>query len=130
MVTQLEAASSAAVAAEVGNWIDNTEQPAAGGGWIEKRNPATGGVLTHVARSSAVDVDRAVRSASAAQPEWGRTPGVERGIVLYRIADLLYRSRTEMARVVAAETGKSTSMALGETDAAVALGRFMAGEGQ
>jgi alpha-ketoglutaric semialdehyde dehydrogenase len=130
MVTQLSAAAPAVISAEVGNWIDNAEHTAVGGRWFEKRDPATGVVLTRVARSSADDVDRAVRSARAAQPDWGRTPGVERGAVLYRLADVLHRNRAEMARVVATETGKSLPLALGETDAAVALGRFMAGEGQ
>jgi aldehyde dehydrogenase (NAD+) len=38
--------------------------------------------------------------------------------------------REDMARMVALETGKSYKMALGETDGAVELGLFMAGEGQ
>jgi aldehyde dehydrogenase (NAD+) len=42
----------------------------------------------------------------------------------------LLARREEVARVVHLETGKSYKEALGETDGAIALGRFMAGEGQ
>src|SRR5258708_27293142 len=38
--------------------------------------------------------------------------------------------RAEVARIVALETGKSYPAALGETDGAIEIGLFMAGEGQ
>jgi aldehyde dehydrogenase (NAD+) len=46
------------------------------------------------------------------------------------IALALRSEREELSEIVAAETGKSTEAALGETDAAIEMGFFMAGEGR
>src|SRR3712207_7292564 len=60
------------------NVIGGAERPAAGGETIEKHAPATGELLSHVARSGAEDVDAAIRAAQAAQPAWARTTPVDR----------------------------------------------------
>ena len=83
-----------------------------------------------VARSEATDVDAAIRAAARAQPEWAARPVEERGRILRRIAQLLERDRDEVAALVAAETGKSPKDARGETDGAIELGYFIAGEGR
>ena len=59
----------------------------------------------------------------------GLTP-VRRGEILHDVAMALRARREQMAEVVAGETGMSVAQARGETDAAVALGVFMAGEGR
>jgi aldehyde dehydrogenase (NAD+) len=46
------------------------------------------------------------------------------------IAELLRARREEASELVAAETGKPLALALGETDAAVEMGFFVAGEGR
>jgi aldehyde dehydrogenase (NAD+) len=114
----------------VGNVLAGVEGPAAGGLTFEKLAPATGELLSIVARSSADDVDGAVTAAAAAQPAWARRTVVERGLILRRIAQLLERDREAVARTVAAETGKSTKDARGETDGAIEMGYFVAGEGR
>jgi alpha-ketoglutaric semialdehyde dehydrogenase len=114
----------------INNVIAGEERPAAGGETIEKFAPATGELLSHVARSRATDVDAAIRAAQAAQPAWARTPAVERGRVLREIAKLLEARADEMARVVADETGKPHGDALGETGGAIEMGYFVAGEGR
>src|SRR5205085_7714555 len=106
------------------------ERAAADGGTFEKLAPATGEVLSLVARSRAADVDAAVTAAAAAQPAWAGRTVEERGRILRRIAQLLERDREEIAAVVAAETGKSPKDARGETDGAMELGYFIAGEGR
>jgi aldehyde dehydrogenase (NAD+) len=83
-----------------------------------------------VARSGAADVEQAVALARQAQPAWAETPAVKRGDLLHAVTAGLLARREEVARVVHLETGKSYKEALGETDGAIALGRFMAGEGQ
>jgi aldehyde dehydrogenase (NAD+) len=55
----------------VANVISGEERAAAAGETFEKLAPATGEVLTHVARSRAEDVDAAIAAAQAAQPAWG-----------------------------------------------------------
>lgn len=118
------------VPAQVGNWIGGQESLAVSGELFDKLNPADGRILSRVARSRAEDVLLAVAAASAAQPAWAEVPPVRRGEILLDVAMALKDRREEIARVVAAETGKSYKDALGETDGAIALGVFMAGEGQ
>src|SRR3569623_3691477 len=55
---------------------------------------------------------------------------VRRGAILHELAIALRTQREQIAYCVHVETGKSMKDALGETAAAVALGLFMAGEGQ
>jgi acyl-CoA reductase-like NAD-dependent aldehyde dehydrogenase len=114
----------------VANVIAGEERPASSGATFEKLAPATGEVLSVVARSDAADVDAAVSAAAAAQPEWAGRTVEERGRVLRRIAQLLERDRDAVAAIVAAETGKSPQDAKGETDGAMELGYFIAGEGR
>ncbi|MFL5971702.1 MAG: aldehyde dehydrogenase family protein [Gaiellaceae bacterium] len=114
----------------IANVIAGSERPAASGETFEKINPATGEVLSQVARSDRRDVDAAVAAAREAQPAWARATPVERGTTLRRIAQLLERDRGEVAAIVAAETGKSPKDASGETDGAIEMGYFVAGEGR
>ncbi|HEY7603024.1 MAG TPA: aldehyde dehydrogenase family protein [Gaiellaceae bacterium] len=114
----------------VGNVIGGEERAASGGGTFEKLGPATGEPISRVARSSADDVAAAVAVAEAAQPAWAARPVEERGRLLRRVAQLLERDRERVAAVVSAETGKSPKDAKGETDGAIELGYFVAGEGR
>ena len=69
-------------------------------------------------------------AAREAQVEWGARTAVERGDVVRAIAELLRERREEASEIVAAETGKAIELARGETDAAVEMGFFVAGEGR
>ena len=113
----------------VTNWIDGAECPGSLG-VFEKLAPATGEPISSVARSAAADVDAAISAAVAAQPAWADRTVEERGRALRRITQLLERDREEIAAIVAEETGKSPKDARGETDGAIELGYFMAGEGR
>jgi len=118
------------VPAEVPNWVGGEERTALSGEMFDKLSPADGRLLCRAARSRAGDVAQAVAAAKEAQPAWAAVPAVRRGEILHGVADALKSRREEVARVVAAETGKSFREALGETGGAAALGFFMAGEGQ
>ena len=122
--------SVAAAVQTVGNVIAGEERGADGGATFEKLAPATGELLSLVARSGAADVDAAVGAAVEAQPHWAARTVEERGRILRRVVQLLERDRDEVAAVVSAETGKSPKDAKGETDGAIELGYFMAGEGR
>ncbi len=115
---------------QIPNWIDNQERPASTRKTFEKINPDNGELLCMVARSGAHDVEDAVKSAKHAQPTWAELPPVQRGEILHAVALSLESRRDEVAHIVALETGKSYKSALAETDGAVALGQFFAGEGQ
>jgi acyl-CoA reductase-like NAD-dependent aldehyde dehydrogenase len=111
-------------------WVGERVQAALSGEFFDKLSPHNGAVICRVARSRATDVDLAVRTARAAQDSWAELPAVRRGDILQDVAMGLRRHREEVAKIVALETGKSYLSALGETDGAIALGLFMAGEGQ
>ena len=100
------------------------------GDTFTKMDPASGKPLCAVARSKAPDVAEAVRRAKAAQPAWAALTAVKRGDVLRQIAILMREHRDALATLVARETGKSRKDALGETDAAIEMGFFVAGEGR
>ena len=119
-----------AIPVQVGNWIGGQESPAVSGEVFDKLNPADGGIICRVARSRAADVGLAVAAASVAQAAWAEVTPVRRGEILLDVALALKTRREEVARVVAAETGKSLKEAIGETNGAIAQGVFMAGEGQ
>ena len=104
--------------------------PARSGEWLEKIRPADETVLCRVARSDADDVADAVAAARAAQPAWAERTAVARGDVVRELALLLRERRDEASAIVVEETGKPEALALGETDAAVEMGLFVAGEGR
>jgi alpha-ketoglutaric semialdehyde dehydrogenase len=114
----------------VANVIAGDERGAIGGETFEKRSPATGEVISSVARSDRRDVDLAVVAAREAQPEWARTTVAERGALLRRVTQALESEQKAVAEIVAAETGKAPKEALGETGAAIEMGYFVAGEGR
>ena len=115
---------------EIPNLVDGKRTPAASGAWLDKVRPADGTTLCHLARSGAEDIDAAVSAARAAQPEWAERTPVERGEIVRELALNLRARRDEASEIVAAETGKPLELALDETDAAVEMGFFVAGEGR
>jgi aldehyde dehydrogenase (NAD+) len=114
----------------VPNQIGHQDANAFDGRTFAKVDPATGRVICQVARSTAADVRLAVDMAKRAQPAWAATPVVKRGDILRQIAMLMRDNRATIADLVARETGKSKKDALGETDAAIEMGFFVAGEGR
>ncbi len=69
-------------------------------------NPATGEVLATIRIDGQAEVDKAVLRAAAAQKLWARVPGVERGRILFRAAQLLVARNEELARLETLDTGK------------------------
>jgi aldehyde dehydrogenase (NAD+) len=118
------------IAEEIPNLIGGAQAPAASGAWFDKLRPADGTLLCRVARSGAEDVAAAVSAARAAQPEWAERTAVERGDLVRELALLLRERSDEASALVAEETGKPLDLARGETNAAVEMGLFVAGEGR
>ena len=119
-----------AIPSVIPNLIDGRDVLPAEGRLFSKIDPSTGGEICKVARSTAADVRAAVERARHAQPAWAATTVVKRGEVLRRIAILMQEHRAAIADLVSRETGKSRKDALGETDAAIEMGFFVAGEGR
>jgi len=115
---------------EVSNVVRGASVGAASAHWFDKLAPADGRLLCRVNRSDGADVDVAVAAARATQPDWAARTPVERGELVRELALALRDARDEAAQLVADETGKSRELALGEVDAAVEMGFFVAGEGR
>jgi alpha-ketoglutaric semialdehyde dehydrogenase len=120
----------ATIPSVIPNQIGHQDAHASDSRTFSKVDPATGRPLCQVARSTAADVQRAVEAASNAQPAWAAMTPVKRGDILRQIAMLMREHRAAIADLVARETGKSRKDALGETDAAIEMGFFVAGEGR
>jgi alpha-ketoglutaric semialdehyde dehydrogenase len=114
----------------VPNLIDGRAAPPEGGEWFEKLRPDDGELLCTAPRSRGADVVAAIAAAGRARAAWAARTPVERGEIVRELALALRARREEAAEIVAAETGKSLELALGETDAAVEMGFFVAGEGR
>jgi len=69
-------------------------------------NPATGEVLAEIAVDGPAEVAAAVAKAAAAQKEWASLPGVARGRILRRAADILRARNAELAELETRDTGK------------------------
>jgi len=115
---------------QISNWVNGQEIPAQAGAWFPKLNPCNGEILSQVARSQAEDIATAVAVAKKQQSAWAQIPPVKRGEILHELVLGLKARQKEIAEIVAAETGKSFTSALGETGGAIALGLFYASEGQ
>src|SRR5579872_2397749 len=90
-------------------------------------NPATGERTRQVALGGATEVDRAVRAAAAAFPEWAATPALTRARILFRFRELLDREGEALARIVTDEHGKVLSDAKGELTRGTEVVEFACG---
>lgn len=122
--------SGTAIGSALGNVIDGVVVPAVSGQSFPKISPVDGAVLCQVPASTDVDVACTVEVATRAQVAWAARTPVERGDMLFAVAAAMRQRRDDIARTVAVETGKSLKDARGETDGAIALAMFMAGEGR
>ena len=72
---------------------------------VEKREPATGILLTTLNQSTPDDVARAAAAAAAAQPAWAETNHQERAAILRRAAAIYEAHRPEFGTWTQRETG-------------------------
>ena len=93
-------------------------------------NPAdTSDVIAEYPLATAADVRLAIDAAVAAWPAWKKTPGPERGRVLWRAADIARRRVDEIAQTLTREEGKILKEARGEVLKGISLLEYYAGEG-
>ncbi len=91
----------------ISNYIAAEWRAPANGGQTTVENPATGEPLACVPLGSGQDVAAAVDAASAAFPEWRRTPPGDRIQFLFRLKHLLEANFDEIARITTLENGKT-----------------------
>lgn len=97
---------------------------------VRNVNPADpDDVIAEFPAATAEDVQSAIDHAQAAWRGWRKTPGPERGRVLWRAADLARRRAEEITRTLTREEGKVLKEARGEVMKGISLLEFYAGEG-
>ncbi len=74
---------------------------------IESRYAATNEVIAKVYGATPNIIEHAVKAAQNAQKEWAARPGIERGRILLRAAELLRQRNDEIARIETLDTGKA-----------------------
>ena len=90
-------------------------------------DPARGQQTGEVAMAGLVEVDRAVRAATDAFPEWRDTPVVRRQRILFAFRQLVHDYRHDLAKLVTAEHGKTTDDALGEVQRGLEVIEYVCG---
>ncbi len=84
-----------------GEWVKSISQSV-----LENVSPIDGSVIGVVASGDEQDIEAAVKSSSAAFPEWANMPGQERKKILHKVADLIVERASEIAAVETADTGQ------------------------
>ncbi|MCE5207520.1 MAG: aldehyde dehydrogenase family protein [Chloroflexi bacterium] len=83
-----------------GKWVD-----AIGGETFDVTCPCNGEVLAKCAKGDERDVDRAVKAAWKAWPEWSQTTPMERAVILNKIADLIDENEEKIVWANSMEVG-------------------------
>ena len=97
-------------------YIDGAWCEAESGQRFDTYNPYTGRVWAHLPRAGAADIDRAVRAAHAAFAEgpWAAMSASDRGLLLYRLADLIAANAEALADLEVRDNGKLRVEMLGQ----------------
>jgi betaine-aldehyde dehydrogenase len=82
----------------------HSEDPA--GAVIESVHPATGEPVARLHAATPAILDRAAAAAEAAWRDWAARPGVERGRVLRRAAEIMRARNRELSELETMDTGK------------------------
>jgi len=100
--------------AAINHWLGGRAVAGSSGRSGAVFNPATGAQTGVVDFASVAEVDRAVQAAWSAFPEWRALSLARRAEIFFRIRELVYARREEIARLLTAEHGKVLSDAVGE----------------
>lgn len=88
-----------------GQWVD-----AADGAVFDSSEPYTREVWARLPRAGKSDADRAVQAAAAAlDGPWGQLTASARGLLMFRLADLIARDAEKLARIETRDNGKLIS---------------------
>ncbi|HEX2651685.1 MAG TPA: CoA-acylating methylmalonate-semialdehyde dehydrogenase [Burkholderiales bacterium] len=90
-------------------------------------NPATGQVVRRVPLCNEDTIDKAVKAAAAALPEWRDWPPVRRARVLQKFLALLQENQKQLASIVTAEHGKTLPDAMGSVQRGMEVVEFACG---
>jgi malonate-semialdehyde dehydrogenase (acetylating)/methylmalonate-semialdehyde dehydrogenase len=89
------------------NYINGQWRESSAREWLDVVNPATGETLARTPLSDAAEVTAAIEAASAAYPEWRRTPPEDRIQPLFKLKQLLEDHLDDFGRTITRENGKT-----------------------
>jgi aldehyde dehydrogenase (NAD+) len=95
--------------------------------WFPTSDPASGAILTEIARASPADVDRAVQDAHAAFPAWRDTAPSDRARILVRIAGAIRDSREFLAELETLDNGKPLQQSYKDVETTARYFEFFGG---
>jgi malonate-semialdehyde dehydrogenase (acetylating)/methylmalonate-semialdehyde dehydrogenase len=98
----------------ISHWIEGRVVRGESGRSGPVYNPAQGRQTGAVDFATAAEVDSAVQAAKQAFPAWRATSLSKRSAILFRIRELVFERKDEIARILTAEHGKVFSDAQGE----------------
>jgi len=109
-----------------GEWVESKS-----GETFENRNPADTDDLVGVfQKSNAEDVRDAIDAAAEAYKKWRLVPAPKRGEILYNVANRLLAEKETCSREMTREMGKIIAETRGDTQEAIDMTYYMAGEGR
>ncbi|WP_276641113.1 NAD-dependent succinate-semialdehyde dehydrogenase [Siccibacter turicensis] len=91
-------------------------------------NPATGEVVTQVAKAGRKETEAAIAAASAAFPAWRAQTAKARSEILYRWYQLIIENKTWLGQLMTTEQGKPLKEAEGEVEYAASFIQWFAEE--
>ena len=90
-------------------------------------NPCTGDIAKQVRLATASDVDSAVATAKAAQPDWAALNPQRRARVMYRFKALIEEEMDSLAALLSSEHGKTVADARGDVQRGLDVVEFCCG---
>jgi acyl-CoA reductase-like NAD-dependent aldehyde dehydrogenase len=112
---------------EYGYFAGNQWRKAAGDRVFEVHEPYTGKLFARVAAGTRADGRTAVDAAAKAFPEWAETTPAEKARLFLKASEIVKRRRSEIAEVLARETGSTISFATFQQDLVAATLQQVAG---
>src|SRR5262249_36641025 len=104
-----------------GQWVS--------GELFENRNPAdTSEVVGALVTGTPADMTTALDAAARALPAWSAMPAPNRGVLLFRVAEILERRFDQFSEEMTREEGKTLPEAKGEVRRSINIFRYFAGE--
>ncbi|MGX9935963.1 aldehyde dehydrogenase [Advenella kashmirensis] len=109
--------------------IDGADVPSASGEFFLSDNPYTGQNWAEIARGDVRDVDQAIKAAHTAfnQGPWPELTASARGLLLYRLADLIEANAEHLAAIEVMDNGKLLAEMAGQLNYLPAWFRYFGG---
>jgi len=105
-----------------GKWVDSADRQT-----FDTMDPATGKLITKVARAGKKDIDMAVDAAWAAKEAWAKVTPAQRSQLIHKFADELLRHKEELVHIESLDNGKPLWGAEKDVDFAANIFRYNAG---